>query len=123
MKNKIVTHSLILSFVAGLLFLASCKEEVITFAGQSYVRFTDTTLTFKESYNKSIKIKVNNAGAALSEGVTVSYTVGGTAKEGRDYKFEGTKGTVFIPSGQSFGEISIKLINNSNNILESSTIH
>jgi Calx-beta domain len=124
MKNtkKIIYHSIILSLVTSLLFLASCKEEMITFAGQSFVRFTDTTLTFSESYTKAIKIKVNNAGAALSEGVTVSYTVGGTAKEGRDYKIEGTKGTVFIPSGQSFGEISVKLLNNSNNILESSTI-
>ncbi len=109
-------------FIGSAVFLASCKEEMTIFAGQSFVRFNDTTLTYKESYSTSIKVKVHNAGAVLTEGIIVSYTVGGTAKEGRDYKIEGTKGTVFIPSGQSFGEISVKLINNSNNILESSSI-
>lgn len=117
MKNIITC-----TFVIVSVFLASCKEEMITFAGQSFVRFTDTTLSFSESYNKSIKIKVHNAGAALTEGATVNYTVSGTAKEGRDYRIEGVKGTVFIPLGQSFGEISVKLINNANNILETSTI-
>jgi hypothetical protein len=48
--------------------------------------------------------------------------VGGTAREGKDYRIEGTKGTVIIPVGQSFGEITVYLLNNANNIIESSNI-
>ncbi len=55
----------------------------------------------------------------LNESIIINYTIGGTAREGKDYRIEGT---VIIPVGQSFGEITLYLLNNANNILESSTI-
>lgn len=104
------------------LWLTGCEEERITYSGSSFVVFNDTSLSYKESYSKAVKIKVHNGGPVLNESINISYTVGGTAREGKDYRIEGTKGTVIIPVGQSFGEITIYLLNNANNILESSTI-
>lgn len=113
----------ILSFMLlASLWLVGCEEERIVYQGSSFVRFSDTTLSFKESYSKAIKVRVHNGGPVLNESINVSYTVGGTAREGKDYRIEGTKGTVIIPVGQSFGEITVYLLNNANNILESSTI-
>jgi hypothetical protein len=117
-KYKILLLSVFLG-VAG--WLSSCKEETILFQ-QNFVRFTDTTLVYKESYTPSIKVKVHNAGPVLTESIIVNYTIGGTAKEGRDYRIEGTRGAVSIPAGQNFAEISLKLINNANNIIDASTI-
>ncbi len=108
-------------FLIAVAWLVSCKEETTLFQ-QNFVRFTDTALVYKESYTPSIKVRVHNAGPVLSESIIVNYTIGGTAKEGRDYKIEGTRGAVAIPSGQSFGEISLKLTNNANNIIDASTI-
>ncbi|AEI48936.1 hypothetical protein [Runella slithyformis] len=122
--NKyLFTQSHILPFVilAGL-WLSGCEEQRIIYDGLNFVRFTDSTLSFKESYSKAIKIKVHNGGKVLNESINIKYTIGGTAREGRDYRIEGTKGTVIIPVGQSFGEITLYLLNNANNILESSTI-
>jgi hypothetical protein len=121
--NYLFTHSLILSFtiLAGL-WLMGCEEERIVYEGSSFVRFTDTTLSYKESYSKAIKVRVHNGGPVLNESINVSYVVGGTAREGKDYRIEGTKGTVIIPVGQSFGEITVYLLNNANNIIESSNI-
>jgi len=110
------------TLLLGVVALLSCEEQRITFEGQSFVRFTDTTLSFKESYNKIITVKVHNAGPQLSESIIVNYTVGGTARENRDYRIIGTKGAVSIPANQSFGEIQVRLINNANNILGSSTV-
>lgn len=123
-KNKyLFTHFLLLSFLilAGF-WLAGCEEERIVYEGSSFVRFSDSTLSYKESYSKAIKIRVHNGGKVLNESINVSYVVGGTAREGKDYRIEGTKGTVIIPVGQSFGEVTVYLLNNANNILESSTI-
>jgi hypothetical protein len=117
------THSLILSFaILASLWLVGCEEERIVYEGSSFVRFTDTTLSYKESYSKAIKVRVHNGGKVLNESINVSYVVGGTAREGKDYRIEGTKGTVIIPVGQSFGEITVYLLNNANNIIESSKI-
>lgn len=117
------SHFLILSFIilAGF-WLVGCEEERIVYEGSSFVRFSDSTLNYKESYSKAIKIRVHNGGKVLNESINVSYVVGGTAREGKDYRIEGTKGTVIIPVGQSFGEVTVYLLNNANNILESSTI-
>ena len=106
------------------LLMFSCEESDLrrTFDGPYHVRFTDTTLVFKESYSKPISIRVHNAGPQLDQPITVTYTIGGTAREGRDYRIEGTKGTVVIPAKQSFGEIKLQLINNANNIIESQDI-
>ncbi|GAB3893894.1 hypothetical protein GCM10028803_08530 [Larkinella knui] len=104
--------------------VVACEKGDIdrTFEGPYFVRFTDTTLTYKESYNQPITIRVHNAGPQIDQPVTINYTVSGTAREGKDYVFQTTKGTVTIPAKQSFGEIKLKLINNANNILESQTV-
>jgi len=114
-----LAYSLLL---VGGIWLTGCEEQQIIYSGPTFVRFTDTALVFKEYYPKVIKIKVHNGATPLEESINVSYTIGGTAREGKDYRIEGTKGTVIIPPRQSVGEISLVLLNNSNNILESSTI-
>lgn len=125
MKNTKYTFShltaLAMALLAGL-WLSGCEEQQIIYDGLNFVRFSDSTLSFKESYSKAVKIRVHNGGKVLNESINIKYTIGGTAREGRDYRIEGTKGTVIIPVGQSFGEITLFLLNNSNNILESSTI-
>ncbi len=122
--NKyIYPHSfLLLCTVLAALWLSGCEEERIVYEGANFVRFSDSTLSYKESYSKAIKVRVHNGGKILNESINISYTIGGTAREGKDYRIEGTKGTVIIPVGQSFGEITLYLLNNANNILESSTI-
>jgi len=90
--------------------------------GPYFVRFTDSTLTFRESFSKPVTIRVHNVGPQLDQPITVTYTVAGTAREGTDFAFEGTKGTVVIPAKSSFGEIRLRLINNANNILESQNL-
>ncbi|RYC69014.1 MULTISPECIES: hypothetical protein [Spirosoma] len=101
-----------------------CEEQDLdrTFAGPYFVRFTDTTLTFRESYNQIVPIRVHNVGPVLTEAIRINYTVSGTAREGRDYAIQGEKGIVVIPANKSFGQINIRLINNANNILESQSL-
>ncbi len=111
-----------MSFVLALLALAACEEERIVFEGPDFVRFTDTTLVVKESIGQLVPVRVHVVGKPLNQAVTVNYTVGGDAREGRDFSIEGTKGTVTIPAGQSFGTINVRLINNANNILGSQDI-
>lgn len=121
-------HSIILkrlfvyiAFVSLVVF-AACEPEETTFKGPYYVRFTDSTFSFKESYNKPILLAVHNVGPQLSEPVTVTYAISGSAREGIDYRIEGTRGSVTIPANQSSGNIILRLINNANNILESQNI-
>lgn len=104
--------------------LVACEETDVdrTFEGPYFVRFTDSALVYKESYNRPVAIRVHNVGPVLSQPITVNYTVAGSAREGRDYSIEGTKGTVVIPANKSFGQISVNLINNANNILESQSL-
>ncbi len=106
----------------ALLALAACEEERIVFEGPDFVRFTDTTLVFKESIGQLIPVSVHVVGKALNQEVTVNYTVGGNAREGRDYIIEGTKGTVTIPAGKYSGTINVRLINNANNVLNSQDV-
>lgn len=106
----------------GLLLNWACEEQKIVYDGPDYVRFTDTTLVYKESFGKMIPIRVHLVGKPTDTPVSVTYSVSGTAVEGRDYRIEGEKGTVVIPAGEHFGEIQLVLINNSNNILRSSEI-
>lgn len=107
----------------GIGMLACEKSDVDrTFEGPYFVRFTDTTVTYKESYSKPIAIEVHNVGPQLDQPISVSYTVSGTAREGKDYTIVGTKGVVTIPAKSSAGNIMVQLINNANNILESSSL-
>ncbi|WP_460638554.1 hypothetical protein [Larkinella harenae] len=102
----------------------SCEEQDMdrTLQDPYFVRFTDSSLTYKESYNQLVSVRVHNAGPQLKEPITVRYTISGTAREGKDFAVEGTRGTVTIPANESFGEIKVRLINNANNILESQSI-
>lgn len=129
--NRIINSKRVRTGWAGLLIAAafgwaaiSCEEQDLnrTFEGPYFVRFTDSTLTFKESYTQPILIRVHNAGPVQNQAITVNYTVSGSAREGKDYTIVGTKGTVVIPANKSFGEISVQLINNANNILESQSL-
>jgi hypothetical protein len=120
MKN--IQKLFVFSLIGGLLALAACEEQRILFEGPAHVRFTDTTLTYRESIGKIIPLKVHVVGKPLTQAVTVTYTISGNAREGRDYVIEGTKGTVTIPANKSFGIINVRLINNANNILESQDI-
>ncbi|MCU0339064.1 MAG: hypothetical protein MUE30_04210 [Spirosomaceae bacterium] len=121
MKSLIQSLSYSLIVIGGI-WLASCEEQQIKYDGLAFVRFTDTALTYKESFSKVIKIRVHNGSTPLDESIIVNYRIGGTAREGKDFVIEGNKGTVLIPARQQFGEISLRLLNNANNILESSTI-
>lgn len=120
---KLLNPSIVALLVVSMgIWLASCEEQQIKYDGLAFVRFTDTALTYKESFPKAIKIRVHNGGLPLTESIIVNYRLGGTARDGIDYIIEGNKGTVLIPANQQFGEISLRLRNNANNILESSTI-
>ena len=120
MKN--IHTFLSLCSLSLLLLLGSCEEQRIVFEGPEFVRFTDTTQVYRESYERPISIRVNIVGKARTQPVTVNYTIGGTAREGRDYVIEGTRGVVTIPANEYFGTINVRLINNANNILESQDI-
>jgi hypothetical protein len=111
-----------LGFVLFMVFLTACEEQKILFDGPAFVRFTDTTLVYKESIGQPITVQVHIVGKPVNKAVTVNYTVGGTAREGRDYIIEGTKGVVTIPANRYFGTITVRLINNANNILDSQNI-
>ena len=114
---------LLIAAVFGLAAIGCEKQDLDrTFEGPYFVRFTDSTLAFKESHNQPIAIRVHNAGPVQNQAITVNYTVSGSAREGKDYTIMGTKGTVVIPANKSFGEINVKLINNANNILESQSL-
>lgn len=119
-------HWLITLFVVAVVGwgAGACQEQDLnrTFEGPYFVRFTDSSLTYKESYSQPIAIRVSNVGPQLSQPITVNYTISGSAREGKDYTIVGTKGTVTIPANQSFGQISLKLINNANNILDSQSL-
>ncbi len=131
MKNQTVHKGIFRHWLMTLLTVAvvgwgagACEKTDVdrTFEGPYFVRFTDSTLTYKESYSKPISILVHNVGPQLDQPITINYTINGTAREGKDYTIVGTKGTVIIPAKQSSGAISIQLINNANNILESTSL-
>lgn len=119
-------YKLLVLFLIGAIgaSMVACEETDVdrTFDGPYFVRFTDSTLTYRESYSKPVAIRVHNVGPVLSQAIRVSYTVSGSAREGKDYAIVGTKGTVTIPANKSFGEISLQLLNNANNILESQSL-
>lgn len=108
----------VLAIVGGGLLFSACEKDY-TFQGPYHIRFTDTVVSVKESYPRIVRLRVHNVGPQLGEAITVKYLMKGTAREGIDYTILGAKGTVTIPANQSFGEIQVKLINNSNDRLES----
>lgn len=109
--------------LVGWLSIACDKQDLDrTFEGPYFVRFTDTLLTYKESYSQPVSIQVHNVGPILTEPITINYTVSGTARAGKDYTIQSTEGKVVIPANKSTGNILLKLINNANNILESQSL-
>lgn len=118
MKRIIKTFAL-LAF-SWLIF--GCEEDNIIFDGPYHVRFTDSTATFKESHPEIIEIGVHLVGPQIDDDLDITYVVGGTAREGKDYEFITEKGRVSIDDGDSFGTIRIRLLNNANNILDEQTL-
>lgn len=115
-------NRLLLLLPLGLALLVGCEEQRILFEGDRSVRFTDSTAVYKESYGLPVDVSVHLVGKPVTTAVTVSYIIEGTAREGRDFVIEGTRGTVTIPANQYFGKIPVRIINNANNILESQEI-
>lgn len=107
---------------ALVIIICGCEKDKIIFKGPYFVRFTDATGFDKESVTSDINIEVHNAGPALTEDVTISYSIGGTAREGVDYEIIGDPKKVTIAAGEYVGYITIRLINNANNILRSQTV-
>jgi hypothetical protein len=100
----------------------SCERKETIFEGPYYVRFTRPDTTVRESYTKPMRLAVHHAGPQQSEPITVRYLVGGSAREGIDYRILGEKGKVVIPANQSFGYVNMELINNANNIISSQDV-
>ena len=121
-NTKRATGWLVAVALTGLVLGCDKQDIDRTFEGPYFVRFTDSSLTFRESYSPVIPIRVHNVGPVLKEPIRVTYTVSGDARVGREYQIQGETGTVVIPANKSFGEIGVKLINNANNILESRTL-
>ncbi|HZY81305.1 MAG TPA: hypothetical protein VFE50_17400 [Cyclobacteriaceae bacterium] len=120
MRSRLKISSVVLVIVMSL--SVACETEKLLFQGPYFVRFTQTTMTEKESHSPVIKVEVHNGGPDPNGDVTVNYTVGGTAREGVDYVINGTRGKVKIKSGEYFGYVELKLINNANNILRSQDV-
>lgn len=109
-------------FVVLLLFLVSCETERILFDGPYFVRFSDESETYRESFSKVINIPVHMAGPKLETDLVVRYKVSGDAREGVDYVILGDESNVIIKKGELFGNIRVQLINNANNIIRSQEI-
>lgn len=113
--RKAITIAAFLS----MLISVGCETEKIIFSGPYFVRFTETSLSLKESFSKPVIIEVHQAGKALNEDLIIFYKVSGNARAGVDYIISGETGKVTIKKGEYVGTISISLINNSNNIIRS----
>ncbi len=99
-----------------------CQTEDRIFKGPYFVRFTETSITQKESYSKPSTSEVHNGGPALDKDMTIASPIGGNAREGVDYTIVATRGLVTIKKGAFFGNIQVQLIDNANNILRSQDI-
>ncbi|MBL7858362.1 MAG: hypothetical protein JNM57_11790 [Cyclobacteriaceae bacterium] len=108
-----------ISFLLLSVVLIGCETERVIFTGPYFVRFTETSLSKKESDSKPIYIEVHMAGPALTEDVVVNYKISGNARENVDFTVVGDRGKVTIKKGEYFGTIEINLINNANNIIRS----
>ncbi len=117
-KISIIKTSILLILLIAL----SCETEKILFTGPYHVRFTDESITKKESFSDAIKIEIHKAGPAPAEDLTINYTITGSARAGIDYAIVGEQNTVTIKKGAYFGYIEVLLINNANNILRSQDI-
>jgi hypothetical protein len=115
--KRIIGYTLSIALV-----LISCETERILFDGPYFIKFSETSALARESESKPIQIEVHQAGPVLNKDITVNYLISGDAREGVDYVIVGTRGRVIIPKGKYFGNVTLQLLNNSNNILRSQNI-
>lgn len=115
--SRWITISIILLTLGG-----GCDDNEIIFEGPYHVRFTEPSITYKESHSPVIPISVHLVGPQPDERIVINYSIAGDAREGVDFEIVGERGTVVIPRGESFGYIEMRLINNSNNILDRHTV-
>jgi hypothetical protein len=108
--------------VLTLFVITSCETERIIFTGPYFVRFSESALSVKESFSKTISIEVQRASPFADEDITVSYKLSGSARVGIDYTILGESGKITINKGEYVGSIQVKLINNSNNIIRSQDV-
>jgi hypothetical protein len=106
-------------FLLLLTILSGCETERILFKGPYHVRFTESSLTTKESNTQLISIEVHLVSPALDEDITIFYTINGSARENIDYTILETRGSLVIKKGEYVGVIDVQLINNANNIIRS----
>ncbi len=111
-----------LVFLIALLITCGCEQEPIIFDGPFFVRFSEQAASAPESELEIIEIPVHYAGPTPESNIEVLYSVGGDAREGVDYRFVSEKGRAVIRRGTHSASVEIELINNANNILESSDI-
>lgn len=102
--------------------LASCEPEKMIFRGPYHVRFTEEAASEQESFSEEIELSVHLTGPQIDERIEISYSIGGDAREGIEYEITSERGLVTIAPNSSFGYITLRLINNANNILESQKI-
>jgi hypothetical protein len=108
--------------VLALFVITSCETERIIFTGPYFVRFSESAKSVKESFSKTISIEVQRASPLADEDVTISYKISGSARVGIDYTIQGESGKIIIKKGEYVGAISVKLINNANNIIRSQDV-
>jgi hypothetical protein len=105
-----------------LFVITSCETERIIFTGPYFVRFSESAMSVKESFSKTISIEVQRASPQADDDVTVSYKLSGSARLGIDYTIVGESGKILIKEGEYAGSVQVKLINNSNNIIRSQDV-
>jgi len=96
-----------------------CETERILFTGPNHVRFSEAALSTKESNTQILSIEVHLVGPALTDDLTIFYSISGSARENVDYRILETRESFTIKKGKYFGVIQVQLINNSNNIIRS----
>jgi hypothetical protein len=108
--------------LAFVLVFSSCIEQDYTVFEGSVVEFQDAVVRTPVAGQKypritvantvgTVTLRVNLVGAQRTADETLTYTVvpeGTTAVTGRDFT---TSGTVVIPAGSSFGDVTVSVLN------------
>lgn len=115
-------HIRILPTAVLMVLLSACETELIRFSSASHVRFTETSMTVKESQSETVAVEVHLASPNAESDLSISYSIAGTARAGVDYNIVGDNRSITIPAGEYKGFILVNLINNANNILRSQTL-
>jgi len=103
----------------SLTMLIGCETDPRVFTGPYHVRFTEASLSTKESNTQIISVEVHLVSPALEDDLTIFYNIEGNARENIDYIILETRGSLIIKKGEYFTKIQVQLINNSNNIIRS----